>query len=148
MVTLPNFVTLSFSEAVWTQKILPSNTGDFYSYLEDVDGETYFAVKGTIKNESGEGISPEDIVGKALFNDKYEYTIQVKAEGEDGSDFYCFSLDPLKQTTLYMLVSVPDDIRNNFNECKMTFGFNDKMLYVEDTLLENLPYKYVIVIQK
>lgn len=147
VINMPYFLELSFNEAIWTEKVLPSVTSGFYSYLEDVDEEIYFAVKGYIKNINSNEIFPENIVATALFNDKLEYKMQIKAEGEDGSDFYCFSLEPFKRTNIYFVISVPYEIRAEFSKCEITFGFDNQMQFVDNKGVENLPHKFVLVIE-
>lgn len=51
-----DIIELQFDSSQWMDSILPSNTSSVYSYYEDIEGESYFVLKGTVKNISSETV--------------------------------------------------------------------------------------------
>lgn len=119
---------MTATEAVWVDEILPSNTSGVYSYYEDVEGEAFFVVKGAIKNISGDFIDVRfGTMSEIIFNDTYKYTPTWEAESVDGNNFSGYQIQPLQSTNFVIYASVPDELRDSFQSCDLTFGFADDM---------------------
>lgn len=118
-----DFAEITVDDCATVDAIYPSDTSSFYSYYEDQDGETYFYLKGTIKNIGSSGYSIENMVTELKFDDKYSYNANVIAD-QGGSDFYDDYLEPFQSATFYIYSSVPDELINSFKSCKVSFGFD------------------------
>lgn len=126
-----DIIELQFDSSEWLDTILPTNTSSFYSYYEDVEGESYFVLKGSIKNISADTIDIKfGSLNSFKFNDKYTYTGSFEAEGKDKSDFFGYQLAPLTSATCYLYVSVPDEMKDNYEKCDIELGFSDLKSYV------------------
>ena len=79
-----------------------------------------------IRNNSGSSVEPEDLVNcRVTVDNKYEYTgFLVYTEGDGDLTSYG-SISPLKETTGFFLIQIPDEIINKTIEFKLNiFGDN------------------------
>lgn len=144
--TCDGIFEMNITSAEWVDEILPSNTSDWYSYFEDVDGESFFVLRGTIKNISGDVIDIEHCsISEMVFNNTYRYSASWTAEGDGNDDFHGYQINPLKETNFVMYVSVPDEVKTNFKSCKTTFGFNNLANYAFDW--DDCTHIYEITVQ-
>jgi len=137
-----DFVEFTLEAAEWKDELLPSNISGVYSYYEDIENETYFVFKGIIKNVSGEAYSIGDMVSQFVFNDKYKYTGITVGESEDHTDLYGDYLNPLQSTVIYIYVSVPDEIKEQFQTCNLTFGFDNNFSNNMFDAIEEVDIRY------
>lgn len=130
-VVAKDVVEFKLDEAVWMEEILPSNTSSVYSYHEDVEGEVYFVIKGTVKNISGETIETKHgSLMEIKFNDKYKYEPDTLIEDSDGKGFNYGDVRPLSSGNFLIYVSVPNEIKENYENATLTWSFNDMVDYV------------------
>lgn len=117
-----------FDRIEWTEVIKPSDTSSAYSYYSDTEGEIYLAVWGTAKNTSGETVNIDyGTKVEFVFNDKYRYSGSIEAEGRDKDDFFGSSMKPLQSSTMVMYASVPNEVKDNYQNCAITLGMNENM---------------------
>lgn len=124
-------VEFKLDEAVWMEEILPSNTSGIYSYHEDVEGEVFFVIKGTVKNISGETIETKHgSLMEIKFNDKYKYEPDTLIEDNDGKGFNYGEVRPLSTGNFLIYVSVPNEVKENYQNATLTWSFNNMVDYV------------------
>ena len=103
----------------------PDSTGA-YRYYEGEDGKHYFIFSGTMKNTSGNEISPHSTATASFqFNNMYNYdgSVSVAASGEfktPGIE----GIDPLETVELYVSALVPDEIMETFDTVDLTLSFS------------------------
>lgn len=110
-----------------TKKLLPPNTDGVYSYYEVKDkNDSYLVLEVKIRNNSGSSVEPEDLVNcRVTVDNKYEYTGFLVYTEEDGDLTSYGSISPLKETTGFFLIQIPDEIINKTIEFKLNiFGDN------------------------
>lgn len=130
-VVAKDIVEFRLDETVWMEEILPSNTSGIYSYHEDVEGEVYFVIQGTVKNISGETIETDHgSLMEIKFNDKYKYEPDTLIEDNDGKGFSYGDVRPLSSGRFLIYVSVPNEVKENYESAKLTWSFNDMTDYV------------------
>lgn len=132
MVSIGETITLDWAEITletveWLSDINPSDTSSVYSYRKGKDGEIYFVIWGTWKNTSGDSYSIENVVSQFIFNAKYKYSGYTMGEDDDGKGFYGDNVKPLKSRRMAIYVSVPLEVKEQFQNCQLTFGFDDNL---------------------
>lgn len=138
-----DFMDMELEDPVWLNEVFPSNTSRVYSYLKDIPGETYYVINGTVKNISGEGMDIGNMISKFVFNQKYKYFGDTKGESAiDGNDFYDDYVKPLETKKFIIVVSVPDEIKNNYTGCNIELGFDNQFHNNSYTSIEEVENKY------
>lgn len=144
--TCDGIFEMTVTSAEWTDEIYPSNTSGGYSYYQDKNGESFFVLKGTIKNISGDLIDVQFCsYSEMLFNGTYKYSPEWTAESQEGDDFYGYQINPLQSSNFVIYASVPDEVKENFQSCKVSFGFSDLTHYVYKW--EDCTHIYEITVQ-
>lgn len=131
--TIENMVQITPEDFYFVEgELLPSITDDYYSYIDDVEDETYIVVTGTVKNLSGDTIDIEfGTNNKIVVNGTYTYTNGIlTAEDEDHNSFYGYEIKPLKSAKFVYYVSVPDELIEMYEFCEIEISFNDLVNYV------------------
>ena len=123
-----DFAILTFDSSAWADTIKPTDTSGVYSYISDVDGESYFWLCGTLKNIHGESYSIENLFAEITFNDKYTYRAHLAAD-DGGNDFYGDNVNPLKTVKYYIYASCPDEMKELFKSATVKLGFKDNFEY-------------------
>lgn len=118
-------IELRFDSYEWMDQILPTNISGSYSYIGDIEGESYFVIKGEVKNISSNTVNISRALIEFKFNDNYNYFGNFTAEGKDKSDFLGENIAPLTVSTCYLYVSVPDEIREKYKNCEIIYGFSN-----------------------
>lgn len=137
-ITVGDYLEFQFDTAEWMEEILPSNTSSSYSYVQDIENETFFVLKGVVKNISGNDIDVTYRLGmfRFVFNNKYQYTgnMEVENPNHDGFDS---ALKPLAETNLLLYVSVPTEVKDIYEKLQVDLllgdGIND--VYGEEDIL-------------
>lgn len=117
-----DFLEMTVDSASWSDELKPTDTSSVYSYMADVENETYFWLTGTMKNISGNSYDVEDIVAEIIFDNKYTYNAYLKAD-DGGNDFYGSNVKPLSSVKYYIYTSAPDEIRDIYSTVTIKFGF-------------------------
>lgn len=144
-VTIDNLVEFTITEGNFEETILPSDTSRAYSYINDEPNTIYYVLKGTIKNLSSNTISTEFCTENSFtFNDNYNYTGTFEVEDNDGRGFGS-SVTPLSSMPICIFVSVPYEIKDNFNKCEFKLGFDSMTTYTFK--FEDCKNKYSLIIQ-
>lgn len=126
-----DIVEFRLDEALWMEEILPSDTSGIYSYHEDVEGDVYFVIQGTVKNISGETIETDHgSLMEIKFNNKYKYEPDTLIEDNDGKGFSYGDVRPLSSGKFLIYVSVPNEVKENYESATLTWSFNDMTDYV------------------
>lgn len=142
-----DFVELTFDTASWSDTIMPTDTSGFYSYLSDIDGESYFWLRGTLKNTAGSAYTVSNMVAEITFDEKYTYSAWLIAE-DDGTDFYGDSVNPLSSVTYYIYSSIPDELKTMYSSCQVRFGFAEAFNGSSFDSFEECGYRYVMTLSK
>lgn len=101
-------ITLNSYE--WGDTVLPSDTSGSYSYKPDEEGETYFIIRGTLKNLSGSTFEIDDCSKVSfIINDKYNFSARMDLEDNDHTGFFG-SVKPLQTLNLVICGSVSDEV--------------------------------------
>lgn len=128
-------ITLNSYE--WGDTVLPSDTSGSYSYKPDEEGETYFIIRGTLKNLSGSTFEIDDCSKVSfIINDKYNFSGRMDLEDNDHTSFFG-SVKPLQTLNLVICGSVSDEVmaiaetvQANFNivsdEESLKYFYQDK----------------------
>lgn len=144
-VTIDDLVEFTITEGNFEETILPSDTSRAYSYIDDEPNTIYYVLKGTIKNLSSNTISTEFCTENSFtFNDNYNYTGTFEVEDNDGRGFGS-SVTPLSSMPICIFVSVPYEIKDNFNKCEFKLGFDSMTTYTFK--FEDCKNKYSLIIQ-
>ena len=144
-VTIDNLVEFTITEGNFEETILPSDTSRAYSYIDDEPKTIYYVLKGIIKNLSSNTISTEFCTENSFtFNDNYNYTGTFEVEDNDGRGFGS-SVTPLSSMPICIFVSVPYEIKDNFNKCEFKLGFDSMTTYTFK--FEDCKNKYSLIIQ-
>lgn len=144
-VTIDNLVEFTITEGNFEETILPSDTSRAYSYIDDEPNTIYYVLKGIIKNLSSNTISTEFCTENSFtFNDNYNYTGTFEVEDNDGRGFGS-SVTPLSSMPICIFVSVPYEIKDNFNKCEFKLGFDSMTTYTFK--FEDCKNKYSLIIQ-
>ena len=133
-------ITLTNSE--WCDTLYPSNTSGTYSYYENVDGETYFVVRGSLKSFASQSFDV-DYCSKAqlLINNKYKVPVWMELEELDGTSFYG-EVKPLQTLNMIMYSSVSDELYNVFEEAELDFSIVSEDEYLVYFYDEEYPQEY------
>lgn len=130
-VTVKDMFEVKIEKSEWKEKIEPSDTTDYYSYIDDVNGEKFFIVWANVKNLSSQEIDLKYQNGKcsAFINGKYNLDGNIIIEGTEKKDFYG-TIKPLQEARVAFYVSVPDEMYDNFESAEMYLGFvnNEKAI--------------------
>lgn len=134
------FIEISIGEVSTTNKI-KIQTGAYSSLSseEATAGETLMYLKVNVKSLAGDELDISNgLKAKLLFDDKYNY--EARAFGDD-----IYSLSPLSSRDVYIYASVPNEILEQYKECKVKLGFEENLEWSSDEF-EELPYQYELTV--
>lgn len=118
--------SVTIIESSIAKKLSPPNADGVYSYYEVKDkNDSYLVLEMKIRNTSGSNVEPEDLIScRETVDNKYEYTGFLVFTEDNGKDLTSYgSISPLKETTGYFLIQIPDEIINKAIEYKINiFG--------------------------
>lgn len=143
-------VDIQINSVQWGEEIRPSNTSGYYNYYSDNDGEKFFYLLGTVKNNKGKNIDIDyGLKVRFVFNDKYTYTATIVGEEKDGTGFWNFetTVNPLEKKTFLIYRSVPDEVKNIFDHCVVTIGYNDDFSTVRYDDFEEMDKVYQLYVR-
>lgn len=131
-VTVDGYADVSVIKHKFSQKIEPSKPGSFYTYYESKEEDsTYFAIIIKAKNLHTSGVVADEIANVSLlFDNQYDYPTFSVVEENGGKDFTysnITSVNPLKTTTLYYLVEIPNEVAKSDKPLKATINVKDKV---------------------
>jgi len=132
-ITVGNAMEVTFESGEWVEQINPSKTDGFYSYIEDVQGEKYFVVKGKIKNLSGEDldISYHGQSTSLLINNTYKADVYARAEETDGTGFYG-DIKPLQTLNVVFYASVSDELQAIWEKIDVNFKLVNDAAFISE----------------
>lgn len=108
-ITIGDLMEIELTKSEWVESILPSNTSEGYFYYDDIEGEKYFVIHGTVKNIGTENIEIRWISeAEVVLNDTYKFPATMELESIDGTDFNG-SAKPLQTLNLIVYASVSDE---------------------------------------
>ena len=122
-------IEYSFDSLKIVDELWPSGESP-YTYKQDMPGQKFFAIKGTIKNLSGNEIDLSNIMLKNVFNETYGYQGFVEIEDGNGQSFNVPCVTPLSTATFYIVFEIPDEMANSFEECKVLLGYDNLVDYI------------------
>ncbi len=121
-VTVGNLMEITLTESEWVESLTPSNTGGYYSYYEDQEGEKYFVIRGTLKNIGSEDLDIKWMSeSEVVLNDTYKFNASMELESNDGTDFYG-SAKPLQTLNLVVYASVSDEAYSIYDTVDVTMS--------------------------
>ena len=128
-VTVDNVVTFSIESGTWSDEVLPQEKNSSYSYLEDQEGYSYLVFQGTVNNLTSEEIE----VGSSLGGRTDSVaTVFVFDESEAyygrwyvGTESVSYSLEAGAEEALYIVTSVPDEIKDQCKKIQLITAFSD-----------------------
>lgn len=109
----PEHASLSLTEVMYTDDVLPSNTeGQYYHYTIKDPDNTYLVIKFDVTNHQETAVSCDEFVNiNVLYQSKYNYTGSVYVEDADGTGFDPYEeVIPLSTRLFYYLVEVPKTV--------------------------------------
>lgn len=120
--TVDGAFEITLNSAEWADTVLPSNTSGKYYYYNDVEGETYFVVRGTAKNISGYDVDLEyNAYCNISVNNEDAIKGAVAVESSGNNDFYG-TTKPSEEVNIVFYFSVPDDQYNAYGKADVSFG--------------------------
>ena len=144
-------VDIQIDSVQWGEEIRPSNPSGYYNYYSASDGEKYFYLWGTVKNNKGKTIDVDDaLMVRFVFNDKYTYYASIVGEKKDGTNLWNFetSISPLETKRFLIFRSVPDEVKNIFDHCEVTIGYyNDFRRVSSYDKFEELDHVYQLYVR-
>ena len=143
-------VEIQLDSAQWGEEVKPSNTSGYYNYASNTDGEKYFYIWGTVKNNKGENIDLHYSLNiQYLFNDKFSYGTSIYGEEKDGTGIrnYETTIKPLEKKRFVIIASVPDEVKEIFDHCVVTIGFNDDFSNVRYDDFEEMDKVYQLYVR-
>lgn len=138
-----DFLEMTVGSASWSDELKPTDTSGVYSYMSDVENETYFWLTGTMKNISGNSYNVEDIVAEIVFDSKYTYNAYLKAD-DGGNDFYGYNVKPLASVKYYIYASVPDELIDMYSTVTVKFGFKENFSGSYFDEFDECDYLYIV----
>ena len=88
------------------------------------EGYKYLVLTGTVRNSGTDEIDADNLVGQVRIDGKYVYTMdKYVIQGL----LFKTQLPPLAKGTLYLYAEVPVELADSFRECRVCFGYNDRM---------------------
>lgn len=139
-ITVPNRYEITFTDYEWLDEIKVKSDSATFNIKQKSDGITYLVLKGTLKNLSNHRSnlsgSPCGIENSFLINDQYEYTGDKSAYDNNASPE--LSVDPLVTVNYCVYAAVPNVVKENFTNAKVTLKVNE-----EDVSNDNVP-KYTL----
>ena len=120
--SVPDIVEFSLINSEWSDKVIPSNIDNGYTYYDDKIGETYFVVRGAMTNTSNEIIDFGSICeASILLNNKYSLPAKVEMEENDGSGF-SGRAQPLQSCNFVIYATVGDELCEIFESINLNLG--------------------------
>ncbi len=130
-------VDIQLDSVQWGDEVVFPDGGKY----SDKDGEKYFYIFGTVKNNMGESINLDySLKASFIFNDKYKYNAWVS--GDDGD-----SIKPLASKVFLIYYSVPDEVKDIFDNCLVTIGYNDDFSTVRYDDFEEMDKVYQLYVR-
>ena len=121
-VVIGDLMEITLTNSEWVESITPSNTSGAYSYYEDIEGEKYFVVHGTLKNIASEDIDIKWMSkSEMILNETYKFSANMELESNDGSDFYG-SVKPLQTLNLIVYSSISDEAYEIFESINVNMN--------------------------
>lgn len=113
-------ITLNSYE--WNDRVLPSDTSGFYSYLDSGEGETFFIVRGTLKSFAGNSFDIKYCSEATItINEKYIFNARMELESNDHTGFYG-SVKPLQTLNLVIYGSISDEVMDVAENIQVNFS--------------------------
>lgn len=143
-------VEIQIDSVQWGDEILPSNTSGRYRYYSASDGEKFFFLWGTVKNNKGETIRLYYSLNvEFTFNDKYTYSPTIEGEEKDGTGIWNFeaNIDPLETKRFVIFRSVPDEVYDIYDHCVVTIGYYNDFSWAQYDEFEELDKVYQLYVQ-
>lgn len=132
LVVVPDYGEFEITDAQLKQLIQPSNAGSHHSEYEvDDPNEIYLDVIMKFKNTSAVALNADEIVNaKVFYDNKYEYSTFGGIEESGGEDFGYIMLstvEPLKETTLHYIATLPIEVKESGKPIMIQFEiYNNK----------------------
>lgn len=119
-IVLEDVLEMTLTSYEWLFEIKPSNPSGAYSYYKGTEGETYLAVKGTVKNISSVAIDVDDIQSsEIMLNDKYKFHAFWTCE-EAGGERLEDSVKPLQTLDVVIYAAVSNEAKDIFEHAALT----------------------------
>lgn len=119
-----DWVQIHLDEIEISDIILPADTSGVYLYIDDVAGKQYVCLRGTLKNLSSVNLDSDEMGGKVVINDTYEYDIEMSI-GANPAATTDYLLEPLGTSHFYIYANVPDDALALMKTGYMLLDFNE-----------------------
>lgn len=119
-----DWVRIHLGEIKISDTILPADTSGVYLYIDDVAGKQYVCLRGTMKNLSSVDLDSDEVRGKVVINDTYEYDV-VMSIGANPSSTTDYLLEPLGSSPYYIYANVPEDALEIMKTGYMLLSFNE-----------------------
>lgn len=121
--TIEDIIEFTPIEGNWAAFVMPSNSEKIYDAAGE--GEVPYIFMATLKNIGSKEISlSKAINAKFIFNDQYEFNATIRVESANGDSFE-FWLKPLQERKCYIYASIPDEIYESFEQCKVNMTFTE-----------------------
>ena len=144
-VTIKDVLRFKFTKSQWTSEILPSDTENGYIYLSDIEGETYFVIKGKLKNLANVQIDPYYIQeGKMKINDKWEFDVKWRCEGTEHNNFDG-NPKPLQELNLIAIASVSDEVKKEYKTATITMNILADSNKIKEIYSDSLNHKTYVM---
>lgn len=119
-----DWVQIHLDEIEISDIILPADTSGVHLYIDDVAGKQYVCLRGTLKNLSSVNLDSDEMGGKVVINDTYEYDIEMSI-GANPAATTDYLLEPLGTSHFYIYANVPDDALALMKTGYMLLDFNE-----------------------
>ena len=109
---------ITFNKIYTTEELIPKNPGKYYTYWQPKSAnETLFVAEFTVKNLDKQEIHPMFLFGNSekcsITLDGYTYTADCKISASNDSEITgIVNLNPLQETTVYVMASIPQSLAN------------------------------------
>ena len=137
-ITVGNTMELTLESVEWVDEVLPSVTDDSYTYYKDKEGETYFVIRGTVKNLCGEVTNLDNrlFLGEMLVNGTYKSDLQADEENSEGTGFSGY-IKPLQTANVVFFASVSDGVYELAEDVTVTMKLMNDAEYANEYFREN-----------
>ena len=125
------YATLEFVGAKFADRLDPSNTSSFYSYMEVKNSDsTYLILEFKLTNYQANEKDVDSFIGaSATFMDKYKYSGSTFSEDSDQKGISAYNdVSPLETVRAFVLIEVPKSVADK--EYSATVCFNKQFYTV------------------